>query len=63
MMEKKPYIKPESIAVPYVEPLMGFDDATTSTYDNWAKENDTFFNEDDDEYDLWSDFVPFAEEE
>jgi hypothetical protein len=61
MMEKKPYIKPECIAVPYVEPLMGFDDASTGTDEAFAKENDTFFNEDND-YDLWSDFVPFEEE-
>ena len=62
-MEKKPYIKPECIAVPYVEPVMGFDDASTETDDAFAKENDTFFKEDEEDDELWSDFVPFEEEE
>ena len=62
-MEKKLYIKPESVVVPYVDHLMhAYDDLTTSPYDAFARENDTFFDDDAD-YELWSDFVPFEEEE
>ena len=63
-MKKKPYTKPESIIVPYYEPLMD-DSASTGTYDDpMAKEHDVFFDEDNEEDDeLWSDFVPFEEEE
>ena len=62
-MKKKSYTKPESIIVPYYEPLMD-DSASTGTYDDpMAKEHDTFFKEDEEDDELWSDFVPFEEEE
>ena len=50
---RKKYIKPESVVVPYKEPLMQLDDASRWTSDNFAKEDDFFDSQYDD--DPWKD--------
>lgn len=61
-MKKKEYLKPDIELIPYKEPLMELGGSAGGDI-GLSKENDTFFKEDEEDDELWSDFVPFEEEE
>ncbi len=61
-MEKQEYIKPEIVKIPCC-PMTPIAAGSMGTDMSLSKEHDTFFKEDEEDDELWSDFVPFEEEE